>query len=116
MKLLFSIIFLLLLNCAYTQKTYEHELQLTETKFALESQVHGLKWGFLHNMDTSALGIGRKGYMDLYKSWEGRPENAGFVLLWKPAIVLWSDDGLFGITSGPFYSKNTTDSVLPQNG
>lgn len=107
---------LLLMNYAYAQKSFEHEVQLTETKFALESQIHGLKWGFLHNMDTGALGLGPQGYMNLYRSWESRPEAPGFTLLWKPAIVFWSDDGLFGLTSGPFYTKGLADSVLNQNG
>jgi hypothetical protein len=115
MKRLFFV-FVLWCNCAFSQKTFDHELQLTESKFALESQIHGLKWGFLHNMDTGAFGLGRQGYMNLYKSWESRPETPGFVLLWKPAVVYWSTDGLFGITSGPFYSKNATDTVLNQNG
>src|SRR5215212_6454290 len=105
-RILAIILSISLLASSRAQKTYDHELQLTETRFALESQIHGLKWGFLHNMDTGALGLGR-GYNNLYKTWEARPDNPGFILLWKPSIVFWSDDGLFGLTSGPFYSKST---------
>jgi len=116
MKRCLFFVLMLCANHAFTQKTFDHELQLTETKFALESQVHGLKWGFLHNMDTNALGIGRQGYMNLYKSWESRTDVPGFTLLWKPAIVFWSEDGLFGVTSGPYYSKSATDTVMDQDG
>ncbi|HYC30426.1 MAG TPA: hypothetical protein VEB42_16440, partial [Chitinophagaceae bacterium] len=116
MKAFLFIALILSANFVFSQRTFDHELQLTETKFALESQVHGLKWGFLHNMDTNALGIGRQGYINLYKSWESRQDNAGFTLLWKPAIVLWSEDGSFGITSGPYYTQSKEDTVLDQEG
>ena len=114
MKRFLPFALLLIFGYSYSQKSFDHELQLTETKFALESQIHGLKWGFLHNMDTGALGLGPQGYMNLYKSWQSRQEIPGLTLLWKPAIVFWSEDGLFGVTSGPFYTK--ADSVLNQNG
>ena len=116
MKIFLFVALLLFANCVFSQKTFDSEVQLAETKFALESQVHGLKWGFLHNMDTNALGIGRQGYMNLYKSWESRSDNAGFTLLWKPSIVFWSEDGLFGITSGPYYTQSKEDTVMDQEG
>ncbi|HEY0678198.1 MAG TPA: hypothetical protein VGD17_07920 [Chitinophagaceae bacterium] len=96
----------------YSQPQFGHELQLTETRFALESQIHGLKWGFLHNMDTTAVGLNPTGFTNLYRSWQARPDNSGFVLLWKPIVGYWSTNGLFGITSGPFYTKPSPDSSL----
>lgn len=92
------------------QRRYDDELQLTETRFALESQIHGLKWGFLHNMDTSALGINKEGFISLYKVWQDRPDQSSFLLQWKPTALWWSEDGLFGLTTGPFFTQPKKDS------
>ena len=98
------------------QHRYDHELQLTETRFALESQIHGLKWGFLHNMDTSALGINNQGFVSLYKVWKDRPEGSSFLLQWKPTALWWSEDGMFGLTTGPFFTQATKDSTTLATG
>lgn len=104
---------LFLFSCflkAGAQYRYDNELQLTETRFALESQIHGLKWGFLHNMDTSALGINNQGFVNLYKVWKDRPDRSSFLLQWKPTALWWSEDGLFGLTTGPFFTQAAKDS------
>lgn len=90
------------------QSRYDHELQLTETRFALESQIHGLKWGFLHHMDTTALGINKQGFISLYQVWKNRPDRSSFLLQWKPAALWWSEDGLFGLSTGPFFTRQDT--------
>lgn len=108
----------LALGCCLTagaQTRYDDELQLTETRFALESQIHGLKWGFLHNMDTSALGINNQGFVSLYKVWKDRPERSSFLLQWKPTALWWSEDGLFGLTTGPFFTR-VKDSAIQATG
>lgn len=112
-----SIVFLCFVfesSCA--QKNYAHELLLTETRFALESQIHGLKWGFLHNMDSAALGIGAKGFVNLQATWKARPDHPAGVLQWKPTAAFWSEDGLFGLTTGPFFTEVPNDSVLRATG
>jgi hypothetical protein len=108
------VLWLLVLGCflkAGAQTRYDHELQLTETRFALESQIHGLKWGFLHNMDTAALGINNQGFVNLYKVWKDRPDQSSFLLQWKPTALWWSEDGLFGLTTGPFFTQAAKDSA-----
>lgn len=101
---------------AGAQMGYDHELQLTETRFALESQIHGLKWGFLHNMDTTALGINNAGFVSLYKTWKDRPDHSTFLLQWKPSALWWSEDGLFGLTTGPFFTRSGKDSTTLATG
>ena len=101
---------------AGAQKGYDHELQLTETRFALESQIHGLKWGFLHNMDTAALGINNQGFVRLYSVWKARPDQSSFLLQWKPTAIWWSEDGLFGLTTGPFFTQPAKDSTTRATG
>jgi hypothetical protein len=112
--------FLLLLFACFlkagAQHRYDDELQLTETRFALESQIHGLKWGFLHNMDTSALGINTQGFVRLYKVWKDRPDSSSFLLQWKPTALWWSEDGLFGLTTGPFFTQTEKDSTTQATG
>lgn len=98
------------------QHRYDDELQLTETRFALESQIHGLKWGFLHNMDTAALGINNQGFVRLYNVWKDRPDQSNFLLQWKPTALWWSDDGLFGLTTGPFFTQPAQDSATMATG
>jgi hypothetical protein len=109
---------LALLGClsAGAQVRYDHELELTETRFALESQIHGLKWGFLHNMDTGALGIGNNGFVNLHTVWKERPDESSFLLQWKPTQLWWSDDGLFGLTTGPFFTQAAKDSAVKATG
>jgi hypothetical protein len=101
---------------ARAQHRYDDELQLTETRFALESQIHGLKWGFLHNMDTAALGINNQGFVRLYDVWKDRPDQASFLLQWKPTALWWSEDGLFGLTTGPFFTKAAKDTTALATG
>lgn len=110
---------LLLIVCLVktsAQTHYDNELQLTETRFALESQIHGLKWGFLHNMDTTALGINNQGFIRLYNVWKGRPDQSSFLLQWKPTALWWSEDGLFGLTTGPFFTQPAKDSATLATG
>lgn len=109
----------LALGCWLTadaQSRYDHELELTETRFALESQIHGLKWGFLNNMDTGALGIGATGFVNLNSVWKGRPDQSAFLLQWKPSALWWSGDGLFGLTTGPFFTLVPKDSAVKATG
>ena len=94
------------------QKRFDHELQLTETKFALESQIHGIKWGFLRNMDTSAVGLNNKGFIHMYSVWKARPDTSSFILQWKPSALWWSEDGLFGLTTGPFFTQAKDSAVM----
>jgi hypothetical protein len=101
---------------AGAQARYDHELELTETRFALESQIHGLKWGFLNNMDTGALGIGATGFVNLHTVWKGRPDQSSFLLQWKPSALWWSGDGLFGLTTGPFFTLVPKDSAVRATG
>lgn len=96
---------------AGAQSRYDGELQLTETRFALESQIHGLKWGFLQNMDTAALGLNNQGFVKLYPVWKDRPDQSSFLLQWKPTALWWSEDGLFGLTTGPYFTKTAKDSM-----
>lgn len=112
-KMLWLLAFVSILQ-AGAQSRYDLELQLTETCFALESQIHGLKWGFLRNMDTAALGINNKGFVNLYTVWTERPDHSSFLLQWKPTALWWSDDGLFGLTTGPFFTRQ--DSVVMATG
>jgi hypothetical protein len=111
--------FLLLVFASFlnadAQQCYDNELQLTEIRFALESQIHGLKWGFLHNMDTAALGINNKGFVSLDKVWRDRPDQPSPLLQWKPTALWWSEDGLFGLTTGPFFTQ-AKDSVTMATG
>lgn len=100
----------------HAQHRYDDELQLTETRFALESQIHGLKWGFLHNMDTAALGINNQGFVRLYDVWKDRPDQSTFLLQWKPTALWWSEDGLFGLTTGPFFTKAAKDTTTLATG
>lgn len=109
----------LALGCWLTagaQTRYDHELELTETRFALESQIHGLKWGFLNNMDTGALGIAPTGFTNLNTVWKGRPDQSAFLLQWKPSALWWSADGLFGLTTGPFFTLVPKDSAVKATG
>lgn len=113
-----NVLWCLAFSCCLTagaQTRYDDELQLTEIRFALESQIHGLRWGFLHNMDTSALGINNQGFVSLYKTWKERPEHSSFLLQWKPTALWWSEDGLFGLTTGPFFTR-TKDSAVQATG
>lgn len=114
-----TILCLAVLGCVLqvgAQKGYDHELQLTETRFALESQIHGLKWGFLHNMDTAALGINDQGFVSLYNVWKARPDHSSFLLQWKPTALWWSEDGLLGLTTGPFFTQPAKDSATRATG
>ncbi|HEY1114103.1 MAG TPA: hypothetical protein VGE66_11110, partial [Chitinophagaceae bacterium] len=79
-----------------------------------ESQIHGLKWGFLHNMDTTALGINKQGFINLDNVWKDRPDQSSFLLQWKPTALWWSEDGLFGLTTGPFFTRQ--DSAVLATG
>jgi hypothetical protein len=109
----------LALGCWLTagaQPRYDHELELTETRFALESQIHGLKWGFLNNMDSGALGIGPDGFVNLQTVWKGRSDQSAFLLQWKPSALWWSADGLFGLTTGPFFTLVPKDSAVKATG
>ena len=109
----------LALGCFLTagaQARYDHELELTETRFALESQIHGLKWGFLNNMDTGALGIGPNGFVSLQTVWKNRPDQSAYLLQWKPSALWWSGDGLFGMTTGPFFTLVPKDSAVRATG
>ena len=116
MRKLFCLAFLVCVLQADAQKSYDHELQLTETRFALESQIHGLKWGFLHNMDTAAFGINNQGFVNLYTVWKARPDQSSFLLQWKPSALWWSEDGLFGLTTGPFFTQAAKDSATQATG
>ena len=116
MRLAFWCLALLGYISAGAQIRYDHELELTETRFALESQIHGLKWGFLHNMDTGALGIGNNGFVNLHTVWKDRPNESTFLLQWKPTQLWWSDDGLFGLTTGPFFTQAAKDSAVKATG
>lgn len=112
------VLWLLVLGClkASAQHRYDDELQLTETRFALESQIHGLKWGFLHNMDTAALGFNSQGFTNLYHAWKDRPDQSSIVLQWKPTALWWSEDGLFGLTTGPYFTKGPKDTTAMATG
>lgn len=116
MRIVFWCLALLGFLSAGAQVRYDHELELTETRFALESQIHGLKWGFLHNMDTAALGIGTNGFVNLHRVWKDRPNQSTFLLQWKPTQLWWSDDGLFGLTTGPFFTQAGQDSAVNATG
>ena len=116
MRLAFLCLAFFSCTTAVAQVRYDHELQLTETRFALESQIHGLKWGFLHNMDTGALGIGKDGFVNLHTVWTSRPDVSNFLLQWKPSALWWSDDGLFGLTTGPFFTQAARDSAVMATG
>lgn len=114
MRLIVLLLLVFALSLGTSAQQHGHELQLAETKFALESQIHGLKWGFLNNMDTGAVGLANNGFINLYRSWQARPANSPFVLIWKPVVGFWSSDGMFGVTSGPWYTK--TDSGISHPG
>ncbi len=102
-------------NSSFAQNNYVKEIRLTETAFALEAQIKGVKQGFLNNLHTSAIGINRTGFTNLYNIWDKRA-NSNFILLWEPKSVYASSDGLFGITDGPSYTIDSAANTLKHTG
>jgi hypothetical protein len=104
----------------YTSKAqgpFTEKLLLAETNFSLESQIYGLRYGFTKNLDTGAVGINKNGFARLLPIWESRPERGdGPVLIWEPKSVFTAENGLFGVTNGPYYTKSSEDSFLRNTG
>jgi hypothetical protein len=87
------------------------EIELTENHFALESQVIGLKAGFLKNMDSTAIGVNAKGFTNLFTVWSSRKESKS-TLIWEPKTVYASEDGLWGSTHGPWYTRDSLGKLV----
>lgn len=99
------------------QSSFANEVFTAELQFALQSQIRGVRYGFVNNLDTGAIGINRTGWTKLYSLWKNRPAiNDGSVLVWEPHRILAGAKGLFGISTGPHYSKSGKDTSLVHGG
>jgi len=117
MKKLFVIPLLFIYSAVQAQPCYTTDVILQETQFALESQIYGIRYGFVKNLDTLTRGLNKTGFTEMYTIWKTRkdPPN-GFILLWEPTFVYAGSSGLIGISYGPSYTKSATDSFLRHTG
>src|SRR5688572_3127083 len=111
MKNLLILCFLLISLICKAQRSYVKEVELAENHFALESQIIGIKAGFLKNMDTAAVGANAENFVRLYEFWMNRPEIKS-TLLWEPKSVFASENGLWGSTHGPWYTKDSNGKLI----
>lgn len=109
-RLIISCCFFLSIICN-AQKSYIKEVELAENHFALESQVIGVKAGFLKNMDSAAIGVGPSGFVSQLQTWTTRPEVKS-TLIWEPKSVFASENGLWGSTHGPWYTKDSSGKLI----
>jgi hypothetical protein len=91
------------------------ELLNNEKDFVISSQIHGLAHGFMQYTTDSSLGLNQKGINHVRDDWR-QQKATNFSMVWKPVVVYAGADGLHGITSGPYYIKPATDSVLRKGG
>ena len=93
------------------QNSYLKEIELAEKNFALESQIIGVRAGFLKNMDSAAIGLSPSGFVKMLPTWTQRPEVKS-TLLWEPKSVFASENGLWGSTHGPWYTKDSSGQLV----
>ena len=111
MKQLMTLFCLLVFMMCKGQNRYLKEVELTENHFALESQVIGLRAGFLKNMDTAAIGANVTGFISLFRTWTNL-RHINSTLIWEPKSVFASENGLWGSTHGPWYTKDSTGKLV----
>jgi prepilin-type processing-associated H-X9-DG protein len=117
MKILLAALCLGLSLAGSCQHPLTTELLYQETKFSLQSQLYGLRFGFLDNLDSSAKGLNKNGFTNLFTIWQQRNEvTGGPVLVWEPSYAYASSDGFSGVTYGPYFTRLPGDSVLSHTG
>ena len=62
-------------------------------------------------MDTAAIGANVTGFISLFRTWTNlRQINS--TLIWEPKSVFASENGLWGSTHGPWYTKDSTGKLV----
>jgi hypothetical protein len=118
MRFMFIGVLVLSINFASGQTNQQQcvlELLNNEKDCVITSQIHGLPHGFMRYTTDASIGLSQKGINRIRDDWE-QQKKTNYAMVWKPVVVYAGEDGLDGITSGPYYIKGEKDSVFRKGG